>query len=325
MTDALIPTTGPTNGLDALLHPQRVGELSARRDIRQTGFDPLDGVLSGGFAPEELVIVGGRPGVGKSVALMQWSRNLAKAGRTVVMAYYEHSELMVLCQLLLIELGEAYAGPVETIDSRLVVDELIGGRLTWAEAIAADAQVAYAAQCVTAYAPHLRVLDQNGRRGGIESLSASLDDGADVLVVDHLQKVSEGTPGSTVGSAASSCKGLAVEYGVTVIAASVVQDAGIDARRLRMGLMVDAAAVAHEADIELVLNDKLPIVSRNHTAFDTVRAESFRNQVVFSIEKNRRGLNGVDIEFNRDFAHRRFAVNGAFVSEHLIDGVSVIE
>ena len=38
-------------------------------DLQGTGFDPLDLALDGGFNSEELVLVGGRPGVGKTVMM----------------------------------------------------------------------------------------------------------------------------------------------------------------------------------------------------------------------------------------------------------------
>ncbi|MGI9607845.1 MAG: DnaB-like helicase C-terminal domain-containing protein [Acidimicrobiales bacterium] len=308
-------------GLDHLLDPEIVASLSAPVALRPTGFDPLDQVLSGGFAPEELVVVGGIPGVGKSVATVQWARNLAHTGQNVLLACYEHSELIVMAQLLLIELGEASASVVDTVKPRHAIDDMIGGRATWEETVKSDDKLGAAAERLARYAANITVLDREGRGGGFDPLRAAvMDHGADVLVIDHLQKVCA-TPADTAVRA----KELAVATGCTVLATTVVSDDGVAARRLRPEHLVDAAMVTHEADIEIVLNDKLPIVSRNHSAFDSVRAESFRNQVVFTVEKNRRGIGGIDIEFDRDFPHRRFSRSGGFVTERLVDNVSVHE
>lgn len=307
--------------LSELLSPEQAATLSSPHDLRATGFGALDTLLAGGLAPEELLVVGGRPGVGKSVALVQWARNLAHSGRDVILACYEHSELVVMAQLLLIEVGESVASGVESVAARSAVDQLIAGRKTWEETIASDSTLAFAASRLFEFAHHISILDRRGRSGGFETLAeaVALAD-VDVLIVDHLQKV-----GGGAGNVAVACKQLAVESSTTVVAAATSSNDGISSKRLRQGGLVDAAMIAHEADIEILLNDKMSIVSRNHSAFDTVRAESFRAQVVFSVEKNRRGSAGVDLEFTRDFSHRRFQTSGGFVSERLIDGLLVRE
>jgi replicative DNA helicase len=307
--------------LAQLLSLDHAAELSSPHDLRATGFGALDTLLAGGLAPEELIIVGGRPGVGKSVALVQWARNLAQSGRNVVLACYEHSELVVIAQLLLVEVGELVSNGVESVAARSAVDQLIAGRKTWEETISSDRTLGLAASRLSEFAQNISILDRQGRSGGFETLADAVALGdVDVLMVDHLQKV-----GGGAGQVAIACKQLAVETSTTVVAAATSSDEGISSKRLRQSGLLDAATIAHEADIEILLNDKMSIVSRNHSAFDTVRAESFRAQVVFSVEKNRRGSAGVDLEFARDFSHRRFHPEGGFVSERLIDDVLVRE
>ena len=50
-----------------------------------------------------------------------------------------------------------------------------------------------------------------------------------------------------------------------------------------------------------------------------------RNWVVMSVEKNRAGRNAVDMEYQLDAAHFRFATQGDFVREQLIDEKVVLE
>src|SRR5690606_39762892 len=57
-----------------------------------------------------------------------------------------------------------------------------------------------------------------------------------------------------------------------------------------------STALAYEADVVLVLNDKLSVVSKVHLAYDTTRHDEFRDHVVFSVEKHRNGTAGVDLE-----------------------------
>src|SRR4029079_15940769 len=70
-----------------------------------TGFNPLDDVLSGGIRAQDLVLVGGRPGVGKTVASVQWARWMAMQGHTAIYVCYEPSPQSLLGRLLALELG----------------------------------------------------------------------------------------------------------------------------------------------------------------------------------------------------------------------------
>ena len=75
----------------------------------------------------------------------------------------------------------------------------------------------------------------------------------------------------------------------------------------------------YECDVALILNDKFNTVSKVHLAYDPVRAETFRDWVVFTVEKNRGGPNLMDLEFRKDFLHFRFHPEGGMVAEKLID------
>lgn len=320
VAEASSPEAGAI-GLTDLLTGDRSAVLSVTHQLRATGFNVLDEVLSGGLAPEELVIVGGRPGVGKSVALVQWARNLAHDGNQVVLACYEHSELVVMAQLLLIEIGELVRSSIESVAARGAVDRLISRRASWNETLEADPIVAEAAARLGAISDRITVLDRSGRTGGYDALmSAAHRCAPDVLMVDHLQKID-----GNAARGAEFCKQLAVDSSATVVAAATTTEQGIADQRLRQPGLVDAAVLGHESDIEILLNDKLSIVSRSHSAFDSVRANEFRSQVIFSVEKNRRGSGDVDLEFTRDFGHRRFQTAGRFVTERLVDHVLVRE
>lgn len=309
--------------LDDLLQPETLDALTAPAPSMATGFEPLDDVLEGGFRPEELVVLGGRPGVGKTIALVQWARHMAQQGTGVALAHYEHSELGLLGQLMLIEIGEQVANSSESIAARDHISEMLAGRRRWAEVMADDPMVARAADAVRGYACNLQILTANGLRGGLQALVDVLGHYRDtnVLIVDHLHKVDPHRTSAAVMT--EELKRLAVERGVTVLAAATIDNNAIDSRRLRMAHLEAAAPVGHEADLVLMLNDKLPAVSRSHSAFDSLRADAFRNQILLSIEKNRRGLSGVDLEFQRDYAHRRVNPSGGFVNELLVDDILV--
>jgi replicative DNA helicase len=63
-----------SGGLDGILNPQRGGKRTP------TGFEDLDDLLSGGgFGPGQLIVVGGRPGMGKSALMGNIATNMALA------------------------------------------------------------------------------------------------------------------------------------------------------------------------------------------------------------------------------------------------------
>ena len=68
--------------------------------VLPTGFDPLDDVLAGGIRQGEVVLLGGKPGVGKTIASLQWARAMAQRGVVAVYLCYEHDEVTLLTRLL---------------------------------------------------------------------------------------------------------------------------------------------------------------------------------------------------------------------------------
>ena len=71
-----------------------------------TGFDLIDRVLDGGLRPHDLMLLGGSPGVGKTVTALQMARNMARNGRTAIYVSYEHDDPTMFGRLLVLELGD---------------------------------------------------------------------------------------------------------------------------------------------------------------------------------------------------------------------------
>ena len=78
-------------------------------------------------------------------------------------------------------------------------------------------------------------------------------------------------------------------------------------------------AVAYEADCVLMLNNKFDVVARHHLVYDLGSAERFKSWAVLSIEKNRSGVDKVDLEFRTRFDQSRFEQVGGMVAEQLVD------
>ena len=82
-------------------------ERIAQMNRLPSGFHPLDTFLSGGFLPQDMVILGGKPGTGKTIAMLQWARGIAISGHNAAVISYDHGERSMLGRLLALELGEA--------------------------------------------------------------------------------------------------------------------------------------------------------------------------------------------------------------------------
>jgi hypothetical protein len=108
-----------------------------------------------------------------------------------------------------------------------------------------------------------------------------------------------------------------------VVAVAAADHAGLTSRRLHLHHFRGSTALAYEADAVVVLNEKLSVVSRAHIAHSPQRIEMFHQQVVFTVEKNRNGVAGVDLEFTKDFTHYRFDPLGGWVTERLWSETSV--
>ena len=84
-------------------------------------------MLHGGIRAQDLVLVGGRPGIGKTVVALQWARWMAMQGQTAIYVCYEHSPHTLLGRLLALELG-SLARPDEVVAAVTAPAHRPGGR-----------------------------------------------------------------------------------------------------------------------------------------------------------------------------------------------------
>lgn len=301
-------------------------------DLQRTGFDPLDLALDGGFNSEELVLVGGRPGVGKTVMMTQLARTAALAGRRAVYVSYEHSERAMLSRLLTLELAESSEDLDATmlLTLRRLVRSYCFGSTTDEEFRGFHPRLSVAADRLSSLGERLQIVAASHRTTDLEVIiglaSATLSTG-DLLLVDYLQKIPAPvtTDRGPTFEVAEVLKDLANELGVTVVVAAAATDAGINRGRLRLEQLEGGAGLAHECDIALILNEKLTATSPVHLAYDTTRIDEARNQVVVSVEKNRRGPTDINMQYTKDFANFRFRSKGTFVSDTLMDDIPTEE
>jgi replicative DNA helicase len=316
--------------LDQADYRVRSGSHAAAR-VWPTGFDILDEQLAGGFRAGELILVGGPQGLGKTTWALQVARNVARSGRSVVLFSFEHDLETLLVRLVSLEaglLGDPEAPSMSRIRQSFEAADGLSGSLT--ERLADTAGGAKAIEIVQEYADRLMMYRSTGSATDVATIKSVVqqvtkDTGqAPLVVVDYLQKVrvadSTGRHVERVTSVVEGLKDLALELEVpllSVVAAD--RDGQQTGRRMRVHNLRGSSALAHEADTVLLLNSKYEIVARHHLVYDISNAERFKKWAVLSVEKNRNGVTGSDMEFLMRFDQSRFDTEGRLVIEQLVD------
>lgn len=305
-------------------------DYAAGRDggsgVYPTGFGVLDHMLDGGLRAGHLILVGGPPGVGKTVATLQWARNAAAAGHPALYVCYEHSERELFSRVLLTEMGALPTSESNgqlAAEARRVLRAVTRAERSLKDEIAGNLPLRAACSRVATYDDRLALVRAGIRTGvhDIERMLTTLPAKPQVVFVDYLQKiaVAADSDGERPHLAAEALKEMALTHDVAVVAVVAGDDAGLGERRQRMRHIEGGAPLAYEADVIVMLNEKFHAVSRAHTAHDPVAAQRFLQRVVFTIEKNREGPVALHAEFEKDFEHSRFVPQGAAVEEHLVD------
>lgn len=143
------------------------------------------------------------------------------------------------------------------------------------------------------------------------------------IFVDYLQKIPIWGGGlaedERVTRVVERFKDLALEHGVPIVAIVAIDKSGLGAARTRLQDLRGSTALAYESDVALILNDKHNIVARHHLVFGTPEAARFHEYVVCSIEKNRAGRAGADIDLHKAFHRGCFEPTDGLVVEQLRD------
>ena len=144
------------------------------------------------------------------------------------------------------------------------------------------------------------------------------------MIVDYLQKVH--VPGNIpeeddrVTQVVEGLKDLALDNDIPVLAIVAADKEGIQpGKRMRVNNLRGSSALAYEADTVLILNNKYDVVARHHLVYNIGNVERFKHWAVLTIEKNRNGKAGVDLEFHKRFDQGRFDPEGHIVAEQLVD------
>ena len=328
MTDRLVLPSGlefPRTLLDVSLEFDahiKAGKLANYRPI-PTGFEDLDGYLGGGLVPESLMLVGGPPGTGKTVFVLQAARNIAAAARdnrtAACVVCFEHGEVYLYHRLLCME---------STISSNigLTMDDIRRAVLVRGigePGLESLLNTLYAAteawSRIVRYWERLFIVKGHPIKTTLNVLDIYLTYLCNqfptvVLFVDYLQKVPvfspgiELTPEKQIRTVTEGLKNLALAHGVPIAAVAAADSQGLKGDRVRFEDLWGGSSINYEPDVALMLNPSEESGQRNST------------EVVFSIEKNRLGPTGVD--FRVPLLGQHFAFQFARGDERLDVSVS---
>jgi len=328
-------TTGRLRSLRSVMEETsgllRAGEVTGAT-IWPSGFAALDKALTGGFRSGELILLAGPQGLGKTTFALQAIRNLIAAHHNAVYFSFEHDNHTLLERLIAIEAAEVAgqsAVPLHHVrhafeardDSAQTLEARFAGTEGGVEAV----------QALESYAGRLHLHRSKGSDTDIEAIREVIetireDTGQpSFVVVDYLQKVHVGAAAhlsedERVTLVVEALKDLALDLSVPVLAIVAADKSGLaPGKRMRVQDMRGSSALAYEPDVVLILNNKFDVVARHHLMYNLANAESFKSWVVLTIEKNRGGVDKVDLEFRKRFDQGRFEPDGGRVEEELID------
>jgi replicative DNA helicase len=299
-----------------------------------TGFPMLDDVLDGGLRGGNLILLAGPQGQGKTTMALQIARNAANAGHAVVYFCYEHDPEVVLGRLVSLEAGLLYEGKAPNQDRfrhlfedpRPTADGLVGRLQTLPTATEA-------LHAVLQYQDRFHIHRSTGSATDIKVIAQAVEQARrdtgqpPLVVVDYLQKVKADSAAESerVTEIVEDLKDLAIMNQVPVLAITAADKTGlVSGKRMRAHHLRGSSALAYECDVMLILNSKYDIVSRQHLVY-AANAESFRQWSVLSVEKNRNGRAGIDMEFRKHFEQNRFDPEGGLVRDQLVDERVVLE
>ncbi len=307
----------------------RSGSHAAER-IWPTGFDVLDSHLQGGFRSGDLILLGGPQGMGKTTFVLQVARNIARQGRPVLYFCYEHDQTTMLIRLVALEAGLIGGPDAPSLNVvRRIFESSDGLGRSLRERLAETSGGAQALDIVQEYADRLTVHRSSGTQTTLDDIKDTIASvkkahgAAPFICVDYLQKIPmKGSPNEEerITSVVEQVKDMTLDYDVPVLCVVASDKEGIaSGKRMRVNHMRGSSALAYEADTVLMLNNKYDVVARHHLVYDSGNIERFRHWAVLSIEKNRSGVTGVDMEFPKRFEQSRFETHGQLVREKLVD------
>jgi replicative DNA helicase len=303
------------------------------------GFTPLDRAMGGGVRPGELFLIGGAQGTGKTTMALQMARNIALSHQAdVLFICFEHDEEFLLNRLIAMESALPHmpqkTGAVRIQDVRREILDTGVPEMSAAQDATQPgvdhSKLREPLQRLDLYGESLFLLRGSQTSTTIENIRRLVVQHREatgerplVVFVDYLQKVPQlpepDTESEKVTFVVSGLKDIALTCHVPLIAIVAADKEGLKASRLRNFHLRGSSAINYEADAILILNEKYQIVAKVNIEFNPYQAQRFRDWIIASLEKNRSGLDSIDLEYEKHFEFSCFDPSGRPVQEKLIE------
>jgi replicative DNA helicase len=323
------------------------GELDEYLPI-PSGFDQIDRLIGGGLRRTELVLLGGPQGIGKTITAVQMARNLALNEATYALyVSYEHSEVHLLNRLICQESidptgGDTSAGIRLKDLHNIVVSKRARewvrneGNVGLHQILSQHPKTAKAMETINRYADRLILMKASPATttlNAIREITRQIGEatqGKLVLFIDYLQKVAiyperAADENDKVTIIVEGLKDIAMTQNIPVVAIVAADREGLRSKRMHLYHLRGSSALDYECDIAILMNNKFHILSKDHVSFNPYKSESYRDWVVFTLEKNRAGRAMIDVEFQMRAQHFCFNPKGNMVEQKLIDEKIIVE
>ena len=283
----------------------RQGKFSNYRPI-PTGFPRLDEVLGGGLHAEDLILVGGAQGTGKTTWVLQAARNIARGGVLAMVVCFEHSELYLFHRLLALESYDPADENAPGITRDVMRDRILEltdagqGHTRLDEVLQSIPGTGSVLGRMGVYWEHLRLVRGSSRRTSVDVIETYVKkaraEGHEqvVVFVDYLQKAHYQPPIGApwpdslqrIGIVMEGLKDVALDHGVPVVAVAAADDEGLRHGQISLADLWGPSLVQYECDVGIILNPGKRV--------DDGRGIK---DVVFTVEKNRSGPDGATITY----------------------------
>lgn len=250
------------------------------------GFPGLDDIL-GGLEGGDMIVIGARPGVGKSAFVTQVTTSLARSGKRVGFYNLEMQEKQIYERFVVAESG------IGLTRLRRAV-RFLGDEEEWFR------------RANEVLEKEDRIVITTGSKAMSEIRSESRHMGYDVIVIDYLQllradKTYRGNRYAEVGAISKAIKALAMELNIPVIALSQLNrvSEARDTKEPTMSELREAGDIEQDASVILLMWN----LSRNDPSRKGIK-----------VEKQRQGRTGkLTLRFNGDLM--KFEESGESVEE----------
>jgi replicative DNA helicase len=323
------------------------GELDEYLPV-PSGFDQIDRLIGGGLRRTELVLLGGAQGIGKTITALQMARNLALNEATYAFyVSYEHSEVHLLNRLICQESidpasSDASAGIRLKDLHNIVVSKRArewvrnDGNVGLQQILSQHPKTAKAMETINRYADRLILMKASPAVTTLNSIRemtrqiVEATGGKLVLFLDYLQKIAiyperAADENDKVTIIVEGLKDLAMTQNIPVVAIVAADREGLRSKRMHLYHLRGSSALDYECDIAIIMNNKFHILSKDHVSFNPYKSDSYRDWVVFTLEKNRAGRAMIDVEFQMRPQHFCFNPKGNLVEQKLIDEKIIVE